>query len=224
MDSRPVTDHTTPSNQAQPAFVEKLRHSKALLPTMAVMGVTLMALTAALAVNHSEARTGAAAPTANAAMAPSQATALLPDTRHAAAAVTPAPRARACANCGTVESMVAVQRQGKVNGVAVGGTTVGLGTVAGGVVGGLLGHQVGGGSGKTAMTVLGAAGGAYAGNTIEKNMKKTTVYQMRVRMDNGTVRTIEQASAVGAGSRVLVEGKALRLAPVNSSSAVPYQG
>jgi hypothetical protein len=45
---------------------------------------------------------------------------------------------------------------------------------AGGVVGGLLGHQVGGGSGQKIATVAGAAGGAYAGHQIEKTMKSTT--------------------------------------------------
>ncbi|MFC5519582.1 glycine zipper 2TM domain-containing protein [Polaromonas jejuensis] len=223
MDTHPVPDNSNNSNTPQPAFSERLRHSKALMPTMAVMGVTAMALAAALVVNHSEARTGGAAVMANAApeMGQPVAKAALPAARQAPVAVAQAPRA-ACANCGTVESVVAVQRQGHVNGVAVGGTTVGIGTVAGGVVGGLLGHQVGGGSGKTAMTVLGAAGGAYAGNTIEKNMKKTTVYQMRVRMNNGSVRTIEQASPVAAGSRVVVEGHSLRLAPVETSSAARH--
>ena len=99
--------------------------------------------------------------------------------------------------------------RGQVNGI--GNTEIGLGTVAGGVIGGLLGNQVGGGSGKTAATVLGAAGGAYAGNRVEKNMKKVTVYQMRVRMNDGSYRTIEQSSAVATGSRVVVEGNSLRV-------------
>ena len=117
-----------------------------------------------------------------------------------------------CADGGTGESVTPVQRQGQVNGVAVGNTTVGLGTVAGGVVGGLLGNQMGGGNGKTAMTVLGVAGGAFAGNQIEKNMKKVTVYDVRVRMDDGTTRNMEISSDVPVGSKVIVEGKNLRLA------------
>ncbi|UUZ68955.1 glycine zipper 2TM domain-containing protein [Polaromonas sp. P2-4] len=104
-------------------------------------------------------------------------------------------------------------------GLRVGNTTVGLGTVAGGVVGGLLGNQMGGGNGKTAMTVLGVAGGAFAGNTIEKNMNKVTVYQMRVRMNDGSVRTIEQANAVATGSRVVVEGNTVRPVALATSSA-----
>jgi len=42
-----------------------------------------------------------------------------------------------------------------------------LGTGVGAVAGGLLGHQVGGGKGKTLATVAGAVGGGYAGNRIQ---------------------------------------------------------
>lgn len=216
-----------PGAVVEPRLVDRLRSSKALIPTMAVMGVTVLALAAALVVNKSDAQPGGSAGyTATAANTPpktppkdappvvrSPATAL--QRAPVLAQGSPklqAPRAESCATCGTVESAVAVERQGKVNGVAVGNTTIGIGTVAGGVLGGVLGNQVGGGNGKTAMTVLGAAGGAYAGNTVEKNMKKVTVYQMRVRMNNGSVRTIEQASPVAAGSSVVVQGNSLRLA------------
>jgi uncharacterized protein YcfJ len=46
-----------------------------------------------------------------------------------------------------------------------------LGTIAGAVIGGVLGHQVGGGSGRDIATVAGAAGGGYAGNRIQKNLQ-----------------------------------------------------
>lgn len=46
------------------------------------------------------------------------------------------------------------------------------GALIGGVLGGLAGHQVGKGKGNTAMTILGAAGGAYAGAKIQGNMAK----------------------------------------------------
>jgi outer membrane lipoprotein SlyB len=218
----PASQHS-PGAVVEPSLADRFRHSKALIPTMAVMGVTVMALAAALVVNKSDAQPGGssgyvAAPQ-NAPSRETPAVVRAPATALQRAPVvaqaeprTQAPRAVSCTTCGTVESAVAVQRQGKVNGVAVGNTTIGIGTVAGGVLGGVLGNQVGGGNGKTAMTVLGAAGGAYAGNTVEKNMKKVTVYQMRVRMNNGTIRTIEQASPVAAGSSVVVEGNSLRLA------------
>jgi hypothetical protein len=36
-------------------------------------------------------------------------------------------------------------------------------------------------------------------------------YLLRIRMDDGTVRTVEQRGALAAGSRVLVEGGAVRV-------------
>lgn len=85
------------------------------------------------------------------------------------------------------------------------------GTTLGGLAGGLLGNQVGGGSGKTIATIAGAAGGAYAGNRVQKDMQqkdlvatterrcrtvydksqKTVGYQVRYRLDgkDGVVRT-----------------------------------
>ncbi|TFW30959.1 glycine zipper 2TM domain-containing protein, partial [Duganella callida] len=57
------------------------------------------------------------------------------------------------------------------------------------VLGGLLGNQVGSGHGRQLATVAGAVGGAVAGNQIEGNMKKSTTWDVTVRMDNGTRRT-----------------------------------
>ncbi len=204
----------------QPTMAYRLRHSKALVAIVAVLGVTVMALAAALVVNRSDAQQGV--PVASTAT-PSK---LAADTsksvsthtvkRTTAPAVAPKTTVAAvCADCGTVQSVTAVERQGQVNGVPVGNTTIGLGTVAGGVIGGLLGHQVGNGNGKTLATVVGAAGGAYAGNTVEKNMKKVTVYDVRVRMDDGSMRNLDISTAVPVGSKVIVEGKNLRLATSN---------
>jgi uncharacterized protein YcfJ len=50
------------------------------------------------------------------------------------------------------------------------------GTGLGAVVGGLLGHQVGGGSGKVLATVAGAAAGGYAGNKIEQKVQAGDTY------------------------------------------------
>lgn len=110
--------------------------------------------------------------------------------------------ATACSTCGVVESVRAVQLQGQGSGVGV---------VAGGVVGGLLGHQFGGGKGKTAMTVLGAVGGGVAGNEIEKRARSATVYDITVRMDDGSTRSFRRAEAFAVGSAVVVEGRTLRL-------------
>ena len=252
-----LANHSTePTNSvsAKPGLAAYLQHSKVLVAIVAVLGVTVMALTAALVSNRSEAQSGDAATRSTAAMAPVAPISPTPlvagvhpatspnltgkqpaqprnntatyassrSSQHNAAAPTmnaPSSRAPVCTDCGTVQAVSAVQRQGQVNGVAVGNTTVGLGTVAGGVLGGLLGHQMGAGNGKTAMTVLGAAGGAYAGNAVEKNMHKVTVYAVQVRMDNGSTRHFEVSNAVAVGSKVVIEGKNLRLAPASNLAA-----
>jgi outer membrane lipoprotein SlyB len=108
-----------------------------------------------------------------------------------------------CASCGTVESVTAVQQPGQ-------GT--GLGAVAGGVLGGVLGHQVGGGNGKTAMTVLGAVGGGLAGNEVEKRARSETLFDVRVRMEDGSTRSFQRPQALAVGTRVVVEGSSLRVA------------
>ncbi len=101
-----------------------------------------------------------------------------------------------CEDCGVVESVRSVEAKGQGSGV---------GAVAGGVVGGILGNQVGGGNGRTAMTVVGAGAGAYAGNEIEKNMKRNVSYEIRVRMDDQTIRTFRSGQPdVGVGQRVSV--------------------
>jgi uncharacterized protein YcfJ len=99
----------------------------------------------------------------------------------------PAHRAPAlvCQNCGVVESVRQITARGDGSG---------LGMAGGAVVGGLLGNQVGGGHGKQAMTVVGAIGGAFAGNQIEKQARATQSYETTVRMTNGASRTISQAA------------------------------
>ncbi|MDH4151497.1 MAG: glycine zipper 2TM domain-containing protein [Betaproteobacteria bacterium] len=102
-----------------------------------------------------------------------------------------------CTNCGVIASVNAITQKGEGSG---------LGAVAGGVLGGVLGNQVGGGSGKKIATVAGAAGGAYAGHQVEKNMKSTTHYEVIVRMDDGTTRTFsyDTQPAFQAGGKVRV--------------------
>ena len=114
-----------------------------------------------------------------------------------------------CRNCGVVESVARVQRPGPTKGIA--GTPVTPGMAIGGVVGGLVGNQVGHGNGRAAATVVGAAGGAYAGHAIEKNRAQRTAYVMHIRMADGSMRTIEQSAPLRKGSHVVVEGKRARL-------------
>jgi outer membrane lipoprotein SlyB len=113
------------------------------------------------------------------------------------------PVAQRCTTCGVVESVTPVRVKGE-------GT--GLGAVAGGVLGGVVGHQMGGGSGKDAMTVIGAVGGGVAGHEIEKRQRSTTSYQVKVRMADGSLRTVTQAQAPALGQAVRVESNgSLRL-------------
>jgi outer membrane lipoprotein SlyB len=115
--------------------------------------------------------------------------------------VAQAPAKPTCTNCGTIEAVTPITKEGQGSGVGV---------IAGGVLGGVVGNQMGKGNGRAATTVLGAIGGGWAGNAIEKNMKKTTAYSVRVRMEDGTSRTIEQSSAPMVGSKVTLDGGALR--------------
>ncbi len=131
-----------------------------------------------------------------------------PRVKHVAAAepvkpvnVAPPP---ICHECGVVES---------VNSVEVKGESSGAGAVVGGVAGVVVGNQIGQKKGRTLAKIAGALGGAYLGNEIEKNAKKTVQYQVAVRMDDGTQRTITQASDGGltAGSRVkIIDGVIVR--------------
>ena len=63
------------------------------------------------------------------------------------------------------------------------------GTAIGAVAGGLLGSQIGGGTGRTLATVGGAAAGGYAGNQVQKNMQeKDTVSRTERRC-----RTVQES-------------------------------
>lgn len=106
-----------------------------------------------------------------------------------------------CATCGTVESVKTEKHKGE-------GT--GLGAVGGAVIGGVVGHQMGGGDGKKALTVLGAVGGGLAGHEVEKRARSTTVYQVQMRMDDGSTRTVTQSTAPAVGARFEIQGNQLK--------------
>ena len=101
-----------------------------------------------------------------------------------------------CDACGVVSNAHTVTRKGKASGV---------GAVGGAVAGGVVGHQLGGGSGKTALTVLGAVGGGLAGNEIEKNMKKYTVWVTTVTFKDGSKKTYERTTNPGLKSGDVVK-------------------
>ena len=108
--------------------------------------------------------------------------------------------AAVCRECGVVEAVNAVKVQGKTNGV---------GAVAGGVGGALVGNSIAGGRNRTLGGVAGAIGGGLLGNAIEKHERTTTVYDVNVRMDDGTLRTVRESTAPAVGEKVRVEADGL---------------
>lgn len=109
---------------------------------------------------------------------------------------------------GVVQSIDLVQ-QGNAGNTGIGGSGIGIGTIAGAVIGGVLGNQVGGGTGKTVATVAGAAGGAYVGHEVDKRQQNPTesVYRFNVRMENGSYQAITQNTTAGlrVGDRVRID-------------------
>jgi len=108
----------------------------------------------------------------------------------------------ACVDCGTVVDIRTVTQKGESSGA---------GAVLGGIAGGVLGHQVGSGRGNTAATVVGAAGGAYVGNEVEKNRKTVTKYVVYVKMEDGSTRnwTYSNPTSYRVGDKVKVVDRKL---------------
>jgi len=109
----------------------------------------------------------------------------------------PAPRV------GTVESIREQVEQAQPSGA---------GLVLGALAGGGLGSLVGAGTGRTVATVVGAVGGGYVGNQLEKS-KTQVIYQIGIRYDDGTWATIRQSAPAGlkVGDRVRVTDNGLEL-------------
>ncbi|CAG4884337.1 conserved protein of unknown function [Georgfuchsia toluolica] len=176
--------------------MEILDRPKLLYPSLVIAAIAvtvfsllgIATLTGALPFAHSEMREATAA-----------------KTQAESDRMTSKKLAATCPSCGTVESVHAVQVKGEGSGVGI---------VAGGIAGALLGNGIGRGAGRSLATVAGAAGGAYAGNEIEKNTKKHISYRIRVRMSDGSIRTLHQSEAPGvsAGDRVkIVDGTIVQL-------------
>ena len=213
----------------------------ALLAPPAVIGAPTVAASASAADDLIEKPVAAPAkpvaakkivkPTPKPAPAPTYAAAAPAPAPYASPVPVPLPAvvAQVCAVCGSIESVTPVTRSTKPAGV-------GVGTVAGGVLGAVLGNQIGHGNGRALGTILGAVGGGFAGNAIEGQVRKETVYQVAVRMEDGSRRTLEVAQPPSVGSRVTVEGSTIHSndgasyrapAPVVPNVAQPapvYQG
>lgn len=106
-------------------------------------------------------------------------------------------------------SPVAYSDSGRVVAIDVvrgGGRTSGGGAIAGAIIGGVVGHQIGSGRGNDVATAAGAIGGAVAGNQIERNRNDDEYYRIVVQLRDGREATFTQESLDGlrVGDRVRV--------------------
>ena len=120
-----------------------------------------------------------------------------------------------CTTCGTVEGYDPVQVQGSTNGV---------GAVGGGVAGAVLGSKIAGRNNHTLGAAIGAIGGGLLGNQIEKTQRVSTVYDVHVRMEDGSVRTIRQSSVPVVGQKVTVDGSSMHGRSSSSNSGSTSNG
>ena len=86
---------------------------------------------------------------------------------------------------------------------------LGIGTIVGAAAGGVIGHQIGGGSGRDVATVIGAIGGGLVGNVVENRyVDRRPGQQIFVRLDHGATVAVTQPGNSGfrVGDRVMVKG------------------
>lgn len=100
-----------------------------------------------------------------------------------------------CAECGVVASVSEKTILGKGTGV---------GAIAGGVAGAVIGHDIGE---NRAGTAIGAVVGGIAGHQIERSARSTKRYDVSVRMQDGSVKTVSTATppAWHPGDRVRLQ-------------------
>lgn len=112
---------------------------------------------------------------------------------------------------GTVESVRKVHVEGDNQ------WATGVSTAGGGVVGGVLGSLIGGGTGRTLATVGGAVLGTAVGYGGSKLATGQEGYEITVRMDDGETIAVTQGTdisfAQGQKVRVLNDGQRSRVQP-----------
>ncbi len=129
-------------------------------------------------VRHHVAQVAAAAP---ADYAPPPPPAAMPP-QPIAQAPAPAPAGQ----LGVVESVREIKTPAKESN--------GVGPIAGGIAGAVLGSQFGHGTGRNLMTIAGAAAGALGGRAMEEQVRATKRWEVTVRLDDGTTRTLNSSS------------------------------
>jgi outer membrane lipoprotein SlyB len=85
----------------------------------------------------------------------------------------------------------------------------GVGAAVGAVAGGVVGNSVTGKKNKTLGTVLGAVAGGVAGHYGEKYINKKTIWEVRVKMLDGSERKFEfdKSPDFNVGDEVIVSGE-----------------
>ena len=91
--------------------------------------------------------------------------------------------AAVCHDCGVIMEVKEVDVMGKGSGI---------GAIAGGVGGAVLGHEIGDGS--RAGTAVGAVVGAVAGHQIERKAREHKKYEITVRMNDGSTKAVTDES------------------------------
>lgn len=88
-----------------------------------------------------------------------------------------------------------------------GSDDIGMGSVIGGLIGGLLTNQLGGGNGKVLATVAGAGSGVFLGNRFEQLNRPHEIYRIRVQLDSGDYQTVSQDNDTDltVGNRVHID-------------------
>ena len=95
-----------------------------------------------------------------------------------------------CQTCGVVQEVQQVYTRGNDNRA--------LGAVIGALAGGVLGHTVGKGDGRTATTVAGAVAGGVIGSEVGKRSDGDRVaWRIVVRLDDGRYATVTQRDNPG---------------------------
>ena len=118
---------------------------------------------------------------------------------------------------GRITEVALISNGTTVNG-GPGAPNNGAATVAGAVVGGVVGNQFGHGGGRAAATILGAIGGAAIGNNLSRNTAPSysytgPVYRVTVQTDSGVYRSYDVGSTgdLRPGDRVRIENGVIYL-------------
>ncbi|MYL22581.1 glycine zipper 2TM domain-containing protein [Vreelandella massiliensis] len=92
-----------------------------------------------------------------------------------------------------------------------------LGGGGGAIIGGLLGRQIGGGSGRDLATVAGALGGAVAGTAAEDAANRIDAWEMEIRTESGedvvVVQRADRQFEAGQRVRLIGSGRNVQVVP-----------